>query len=52
MQTRISNVKDLLQGVDVLKQIVPNQIDVKHIAFEWYHANRALLCVIVNVSNG
>ncbi len=50
MQTRISKVSDLLQGVEVLKQIKSNQYDVNNIVFDSRKANKDSLFVAIRGS--
>jgi UDP-N-acetylmuramoyl-L-alanyl-D-glutamate--2,6-diaminopimelate ligase len=50
MQTRISNVSDLLHGVAVLKQSTSNQLDVNNIVFDSRKANKDSLFVAIKGS--
>ena len=50
MQRRISNVSDLLQGVAVLKQSLPNQRDVNNIVFDSRKVNKDSLFVAIKGS--
>ena len=47
MQTRISNVSDLLHGVEVLKQEMPIRRDVDNIVFDSRKANKESLFVAI-----